>query len=236
MTIEEQHYDFKRKLNKVDSQKYRNMLVPEIDTFINEARELFVKMLAHPRRFSHLGIEISNRATQDLRTLVQSETVTVTDNKLTLPSSCWWPLRVRATINSSTCPSVPARVFIRQHDDDYRASPFDKSNYNWRLVNGVYNQTGIDFDDAAENDITVTAAKVDYYEKLIYVHYAEGFNAGSYTLPGGQSLTGKQDDTQLPEHVHREIVDIAVLIAKGEIESSAAYQFSTAKLKLNDIV
>jgi hypothetical protein len=50
MTIKEMHYDFKRKFNKVDSQKNRNILVPEIDLYLNEAEEIFVKLIAEPRK------------------------------------------------------------------------------------------------------------------------------------------------------------------------------------------
>ena len=37
MNIREMHYDFKKKFNKIDSQKNRNLLVPEIDWSLNEA-------------------------------------------------------------------------------------------------------------------------------------------------------------------------------------------------------
>jgi hypothetical protein len=39
-----------RKFNKVDSQKNRNILVPEIDLYLNEAEEIFVKLIAEPRK------------------------------------------------------------------------------------------------------------------------------------------------------------------------------------------
>ena len=38
MNISEMHYDFKKKLNKVDSEQNRNLLVPEIDWALNEAQ------------------------------------------------------------------------------------------------------------------------------------------------------------------------------------------------------
>ena len=48
MTIQDMHYDFKKKLNKIDSQQNRNLLIPEIDWTLNEAQELFVKITAFP--------------------------------------------------------------------------------------------------------------------------------------------------------------------------------------------
>ena len=43
MLIEDMHYDFKQKINKIDSQKYRNLRIPEIDWKLNEAQEIFIK-------------------------------------------------------------------------------------------------------------------------------------------------------------------------------------------------
>ena len=48
MTIQEMHYDFKMKLNKIDSEQYRNLRIPEIDWKLNEALEIFIKINAEP--------------------------------------------------------------------------------------------------------------------------------------------------------------------------------------------
>ena len=49
------------KILKIDSQKYRNLIVPEIDWKLNEAQEAFVKIIAEPRLKSQLGFEINQR-------------------------------------------------------------------------------------------------------------------------------------------------------------------------------
>ena len=43
------HYDFKKKLNKIDSQQKKNLLIPEIDWTLNEAQNLYVDIIAQPR-------------------------------------------------------------------------------------------------------------------------------------------------------------------------------------------
>ena len=53
MNVRGMHYDVKQKLNKVDSQQYRNLRVPEIDWKLNEAYEIFVKSVAEPRINNH---------------------------------------------------------------------------------------------------------------------------------------------------------------------------------------
>ena len=43
MTVQEMHYDFKFKLNKIDSSDYSNFKIPEIDWLLNESMEVFLK-------------------------------------------------------------------------------------------------------------------------------------------------------------------------------------------------
>jgi len=45
MTTKEMHYDFKQKFNKIDSQKNKGLLVPEIDWLLNEALNFLLKEL-----------------------------------------------------------------------------------------------------------------------------------------------------------------------------------------------
>ena len=63
------------------------------------------------------------------------------------------------------------------------------------------------------------------------IHNAEDFRAGGYKLPSGILLTGS-NDCILPEHTHREIVDIAVLLATGEMQLPDL-QAKQAKVNLN---
>jgi hypothetical protein len=48
MTIKEMHYDFKKNSTRLIVKK--NILVPEIDLYLNEAEEIFVKLIAEPRK------------------------------------------------------------------------------------------------------------------------------------------------------------------------------------------
>lgn len=83
MKIQDMHYDFKTRLNKLDSNQYRNLLIPEIDRKLNEAAYLFVKMIAEPRVVKGAGLEFNQRTTDDIRTIVVdsfSLATTTTDN------------------------------------------------------------------------------------------------------------------------------------------------------------
>lgn len=237
MDIKEMHYDFKKKLNKIDSQQYRNLVVPEIDWTLNEAQELFIKMVAFPRLRSYLGFEKIQRNTDDIRTLVKNENddsncFDITDNIVSLPDDYWHYLSAFVLMSKNSCQNVQGSVFIREHDDEFMKSPFDKSSFEWRTVNAVFFENGVRF--YTNNEFLVTSFCLSYLRRPVYIHNAEDFGSGNYNLPSGTNLTGTQN-CELPEHTHREIVDIAVLIAQGELENPTSYQLKQAKLNLNNL-
>ena len=69
---------------------------------------------------------------------------------------------------------------------------------------------------------------------MTYMHNAEAFRGGTYKLPDGTILTGFSN-CELPVVVHSEIVDIAVLLAAGAIQTSD-YPIKKDKLNINQII
>lgn len=237
MNAKEMHYDFKKKLNKIDSQQYRNLLVPEIDWTLNEAQELFVKMIAEPRVRTALGFEKSQRSIDDIRTLVvrpdsdPNACINIVDNVAELPDNYWFYVSANVNMSKNGCDQVSRHFHIRQHDDEFEVSDFDKSNFEWRTVNGVFFEGGIRlFDDGT---FTNESLCMTYIKRPRYIHNAADFRGGTYNRLDGTNLTGTQS-CELPEGTHREIVDIAVLLATGEIESPN-YQIKQAKLTMNKL-
>lgn len=231
MTIQDMHYDFKKKLDKIDSQQNKNLLIPEIDWVLNEAQEMFVKIVAFPKKYEYLGFEIGQRTIDDIKTLVEPKyCITVVDNIATLPQDYWFYINGEVLMSKGNCIDVKGNLFIRQHNDNFEDSPFDNSSFDWRTVNGVFDKNGIKL---FSNDFTITKLCIDYLKKPSYIHNAGEFSTGQYTLPSGQTLSGFQN-CELPEHTHREIVDIAVLITSGELQLPD-YQIKYNKLNLNQI-
>lgn len=234
MTIKDMHYDFKKKLNKIDSQQNRNLRVPEIDWTLNEAQELFVKMIAFPRASRHLGLEVSQRTIDDIRTIVvEDECISVgEDGNVTLPENYLHLVTGRALMSKGDCEDVKSRpILVRRHNEEFQDSVFDISSFEWREVNAVFHEDGIRvFDDGT---FTITKLCIDYIRKFKYIHNAEDFRAGTYNLPSGQTLTGHQN-SELPESTHREIVDLAVMIASGELQLTS-FNFHQAKSSMNQL-
>lgn len=231
------HYDVKMKLNKIDTQQYKNLLIPEIDWKLNEGMELFVKMVASPRLKNSLGFETSQRSIDDIRPLVvtpdtdPSACITVVGNNVTLPSDYWHFIKADVIMSKGECKDVKARFYPRQHDDEFEESPFDKSNFEWRTVNGVFNENGVKL--YTDGTFNISSFCLSYLKKLTYIHNAKDFRGTQYRLPSGTLLTGSVN-CELPEHTHREIVDIAVLLITGELQMPD-YQIKLNKLNLNNL-
>ena len=234
MTIQEMHYDFKKKLNKIDSQQYKNLLIPEIDWILNEAQELFVKIVANPRKRSYLGFEINQRSIDDIRTLVRNDVFIVQNNLyFELPDDYMFFISGYGILNKEGCrEDRKCRLIIRQHDDKHEESPFDKSSYDWKEINGSF--VGKSIKLFIDKKLTAKGLSIDYIKRPDYIHNAQDFlPTKSYKLPNNITLSGFKN-CKLPEHTHREIVDIAVLIATNEIQSPD-YKFKEEKLKLSQL-
>lgn len=242
MDIRSMHYDFKQKLNKGDSQQYRNLRIPEIDWRLNEAYELYVKAIAQPRVPNHLGFEVNQRTIDDIRTVVKNNvsisssiTVPMMVNEFysfLLPSDYMFFLSGYAIINKEGCGERKVRIYIKQHDDEHEESSFTQSSFEWREVNGRFVEKELKI--FTDTTFKVSKIIINYIRKHDYIHNAQDFlPSGSYKLPDGTLLTGFKN-CELPEHTHREIVDIAVLIATGDLQIPD-YQIKQAKLNLNQI-
>lgn len=240
MTIKEMHYDFKKKLNKVDSQQYRNLLIPEIDWVLNEAQNVFIDIVSEPRLRlrTQNGFETSQKNIDDIRTLVIpdlcsiiSKTDTIPEyNILTLPENYRYFIKGDVYISKDNC-TKKVRITPQEHDDEFEEDVFYKSSFEWRRVNALFINSGLKlFSDSTFRHDKVC---ISYIKNPIYIHNAEEFRGGTYNLPGGPLLTGSVN-CELPVHTHREIVDIAVMITSGELQVPD-YQIKYAKLNLNNL-
>lgn len=237
MTIEDMHYDFKKKLNKVDSQQYKNLLIPEIDWVLNEAQSLFIDMIAQPRLHQHLGFERTQKNIDDIRTVVvENHSLTLSSADLdsslySLPGDYRYYIKGFVLMSKGPCGEIKGRLHIQRQGDEFEEQSFYESSYKWRHANGEFVQGGLRV--YHKGDFIINDVIINYIENPEYMHNAANFRAGSYNLPSGTVLTGTQDSV-LPDHVHREIVDLAVLITTGEIQAPD-FQLKFTKLQLNNL-
>ncbi len=223
MDIRGMQYDVKTKLNKVDSQQYRNLRVPELDWALNEAQEVFIKIIAEPRNKNGFWFEVNQRSIDDIRTLVINSLTPLpavifdsSSYKVALPTNYMFYISGYACMTKGKCKDVKGRLTVRQHDDMHEESPFDSSSFEWREVNARFFEDGL----RVFTDETFTIESIcefNYIRKPAYIHNAQDYVGGTYNLPDGTVLVGSQD-CELPKHTHREIVDLAVLILTGQLQ------------------
>lgn len=237
MTVRGMHYDFKQKLNKIDSQKYRNLEVPEIDWKLNEAQEVFVKIVAQPSLANQLGFEVNQRSINDIRTIVVDQrpsegiTPTVFDSSsyiAELPEDYWFLVKSRILATKGSCQNIELKAREVQHDDEHELSPFDKSSFEWRVSNIRFNKEGIRI--FTDGSYVINKIILEYLKRPIRIHNAVDFEGGTYEDEEGNALTGSQN-CELPSGVHTDIVDLAVLITAGDL-NLPDYGLKQAKVRL----
>lgn len=241
MTIQEMHYDFKMKLNKIDSEQYRNLRVPEIDWLLNEAQEFFIKSVAFPRVPNHLGFETSQRTIDDIKTIVvdnkqlEKDLINSEDKQkvFVLPTDYMFYISAKVTVSKAQCGLKEVRLLIKQHDDKFEESPFDNSSFEWSDINATFDSKGLRV--YSDGTFDVENVKLNYIKEPAYIHNASDFKPeGQYkSLKTGLNLTGRQN-CELPNQTHREIVDIAVMLASSNLDMQNI-QIKQGKLNLNQL-
>jgi hypothetical protein len=188
-----------------------------------------------------LGFETTQKRIDDLSTLVvkfpeQQPIVPTEDSgvyelKLTdLKYDYLFMIDVFADMTKSGCTfsKVPLRPI--QHDDylDALRDPFNNSSTEFLLYN-----TGRSSDSTSSSiymypDPSYTVDKV-YLE---YVKYPAKVSYGGYQYVDGITYPAQTFD--LPEHTHREIVDIAVQLAAISVENPEYIQLKNLKRTLSE--
>ena len=239
MNVREMQYDIRQKVNRLGTNQNQNLRIPELDWKINEAIDVFIKAVAQPRIPNHLGFETSQRSTDDVRTLVVDDKPlpVVKVDEFTyyaeLPTEYNFFVSGRVDITKDACGSKTARAIPQQHDDRFQEDSFANSSYEWGDVNIYFYEKGIKI--FTDGTFKVDKLRLDFIKKHPYVHNAQDFlPQKSYKDLRGYTLTGSQD-CELPEHTHREIVDLAVLSIATDLQLPD-YQIKQARLALNQLV
>ena len=250
MTVEEMQYDFKIKFNKLDSNDYRDFQVPEIDWLLNEAQEVFLKQRYGINNTTQKGFEGSQKRIDDLRNLVMKNislspvTQVVLDPVSyagTLPPDYIFAIRVQAVVTKTSCGDKTLVCKPIQHDDlsNCLLDPNYNPSYEWGEMPVVYGTLSDSLADAnrifgyTDGSFTVTSFILDYLREPKRIAFPGGVPGNVYNLPNGLPVGLPNQNCELPEHTHREIVDIATLIAAGDI-NHPGYQVKAAKTSMHE--
>ena len=228
------HYDFDLKIDKVDSLSKSDFNVAEKDWLLNEAQLVLVKTRYGVRNNDRLGFEGNQKRIDDLSSLViksplqpalipTSHSNGVLEVKL---SDLIYPylFLIRTYGASEDCEDLISLKFVQHDDLNYLLDdPFNSPSkfeipYNFGRSSS---STG--------SSLYIYPAGVNLSKVFIdYIKIPRQVNLGNYTYIDGNVLP--QTSSELPEHLHNEIVDVAVQIASGIIEHPQYVQLKTQKL------
>ena len=236
MNSREMKQDVKFKVNKLDSKQNRNFLVPEIDWVLNEAIEIFVYLVLHPKKARDFGWHEAQRSLDDIRTLiVTKELQKIETNEYSLPDDIYYRLKDRgeAVISQGKCKHKKANFILKPYEVLDVNDTTNQSSFEWRRV-VAYLLDGKKIKVLNNNcHVEINNLTLTYIKKPAFVHNAGDFKNNTYTKLDGTVLTG-YNDSDLPEHTHREICDIAAMLLVQQ-QLNPDLQNQLLKLNINQL-
>lgn len=222
MTNREMQNSFELTVNKYDS----NEIVPShvIFYWLNKATEVIVKTRYSGLNIKGEGFEQSQKRTDDLRTLLKDTNIATVTGTLKanshiadLPADYLFKVSEEAEISYDNLSG----------DSEVKIVPVKETTndtYSF-MINDPYSEHRLHYETAKPlrlfNDNTVELIsdgnyQVDYY-RLRYIKFPD-------------ELTINGADSELPEHMHQEVVDKAVNLY---LESTGDVRYQSHKVELN---
>jgi len=222
MLIERFHIEFQVFLDKRSTSQVPEIPSELVDLYLNEAQERFIKTRYGGNNLYRTSAEETQKRIDDLRVLIKTVEITPTlDNlqesyDIVLPSDYMFLARVRARSVSQGCANWVDRVKITQHDDleVVKKDPFNKPSNTEAVAYFEGNLLKL----ATVTGLVYNLSQLTYFKRPVLM------NLGTY----GEL----KQECELPDHTHKEIIQMAVDIAIENIESQRG---QTIKQQLNSI-
>jgi len=224
MTVQEMHYAVDQGLQKVGSYVYDTFLEEEIDFFLNKMQERFIKdrvfRTSDPKR---LGFSLNQKRLDDIRVILEIDFIDTNTGdanaeyqRYDLPVDYLYLINLRARLTPSHCDStvlnkVPARVVEQDKLYEMLRNPFAKSLPTTPVA-------------------ALNSEEITIYQTKKFI--LKGVELDYIRKPEEISLSSNQD-CELAEHTHHEIVDMTVKHILEVIESPR-YQTNAAEESQSD--
>jgi len=213
MTIENMHIAVKLELDKSAALELPAFEDEEIDFWLNNAIQKFVKTRYSGMNVKKTSFEETQKRTDDLRTLIDMTTISqgafpsLPDSvTFSLPASYWFTLQEEASILVGGVTTVRVGI-VECTLDEYRQKlddPFSEHilHYGTAKPLRIFNNASVELIYGS-----------GYYPVLYYLTYLK-----KPTEVEINPTVGSPVDCNLPEHTHTEIVKLAVSMMLENIE------------------
>lgn len=244
MQIELAHWTFKKKLDKVASNEYRDFTRAEVDSFLNEAINIFVETHFSGNNFKQLSVEQDQQTIDKLSNLVVPSPI---KQPMLTPSSSNTDFGIyefklsdlaytyrhflRAKVKVTDCSDL-FRTKVATHGDlnHFLTSSVWKPSTKWKRAILTFGESSANNAPSifvhTNGDFTVEGLYLDYLRAPAEV------SIGGYNDINGDPKSKVEID--LPDEYHEQIIDIAVKLAAAVIENTLGYQLAENQIKTNN--
>lgn len=209
------HIDFRVKFNKVNSNKNKSFLTQEIDLFLNDQMDRFVELRTSPKgNYKNEGYEDVQKRLDDVRTVIKEGTTNISEQSGKTP----------LTLNSFT----RGKYIVLPADylklvSDWSDTATLCSNYYMKPNRLFANDRMIQLALADEFHTTHPKSPVSQIMNTELRVYERDFTIAniyiSYVYKYPKIVYGVQSCV-LPDHTHREIIDMAVAKVNAVIDTA----------------
>lgn len=221
----------KERLNKGDSADYDNIECWQVREAYNKAQLEWYRRQIHGKNDTHEGDENTSQRVDDLQSLLKQVIIDVNDYKIyyetkTLPDDYFHIKRITPFVSKGKCKgkmiksTLREEVNVDEYLQDYSIQPsFEfEETFHTMINNTVRIYTNKEF-------------SVDYI-KMVYYRIPREVNfTGCQNMDGS---SGVQIDPELRDDVVELIIDDAVSILAGDIESPNVFQTSKQRSEFNN--
>ena len=226
---------FKQRLNKLSSMDYDNIESWQIAEAFNKAQIEWVRKQVHGNNQRKEGDESTKMAIDDLQLLLTTKLISLNKNiaercydSTNFPDDYLFFKRISADIITTCCPPRPLTIYLEEVADvDLLLNDaMKKPSAVWGETFATFQNNIIKF--YTNNEFNIGNAKLVYYRKPKLIKFAGTIDPST----GNEILVEQVGDFK--DDVVELIIDEAVTIIAGDIESTNAYQLNKQSSTLNN--
>jgi hypothetical protein len=250
MNIQEMHYEFKVRVNRLDTQHYQDLPPHNIDNLLNNAINHFVEHYAYANK---LPFEVTQSRIDMLSNLVigQPEQPTLIPTRVSSNSfevkfsQLAYPYAhlVRASVNSN-CGVVNVKLIPMEFLNRMLNDAMQRPSFRWRRLLGTIRKSSTEQDASmyiyTEPAFELTGVNIEYIKQPAKVFFG-GYNTVEYDACVERGLDNCSQyysiatlpvDCDIADMYHSLIVDIAVREYGRYTENAGKFQLQDNKISL----
>lgn len=229
------HYEFRRKFNKGDNEFNSNILAPDVDSYLNEALELWFKNRV-------IAADTNSEVRNDLRALLVTSEKHSAQRKdpkryhIEYPEDLYKLLGMEVLAKKEPCGTKNLKVELIQNDDvsEMLRDPSLQPSFEYEETFAKEYSEGIV--SYAMDDFSIVEGYLTYYRKPPAIATPSLTPDKEYVSASGKKITKDSGFFSSDTYAFRNVVDIAVLNALRDYNMIQDYQVQLDKILRKDLI